>query len=105
MRVSRKSGSLVAAALATVAMTATSDSAQAGDEELVNVSCSGGQVTATAKKPWHPNAKAPWKWDKGDKISVDEHEAKFQGTKCEGTLKAFVCTGDQCKGPIAVPVK
>jgi hypothetical protein len=105
MRVSKTLGSLIVAAVATVAITATSDSAQAGDEELVNVSCAGGNVTATAKKPWHVNDKAPWKWDKGEKVSVNENEAKLKGAKCEGTLKAFVCNGDQCKGPIAVTVK
>jgi hypothetical protein len=88
-----------------VALAATSESRAGGDEELVNVSCSGGNVTATAKAPWHTNDKAPWKWDKGEKVSVDDHAAKFKGAKCEGTLKAFVCNGDQCKGPIPVPVK
>ena len=104
MRVSKVLGSLVAVGAAVVAMTATTES-RAGDEELVNVSCSGGVLTATAKAPWHTNDKAPWKWDKGEKVSVNDHEAKFKGAKCEGTLKAFVCNGDQCKGPIAVPVK
>jgi hypothetical protein len=98
-------GSLVAAALAIVAVTATSESRAGDDENLVNVSCKNGEVTATAKAPWHTNDKAPWKWDKGEKQHVNEHEAKFKGAKCEGTIKAFVCNGDQCKGPIAVSVK
>jgi len=100
MRVSKVLGSLLAVGVALFAVTAT-----AGDEELVSVSCSGGAVTATAKDGWHTNDKAPWKWDKGDKVSVDGNAAKFKGAKCEGTLKAFVCKGDQCKGPIAVAVK
>ncbi len=104
MRVSKVLGSLLAVGVALVALSATTES-RAGDEELVAVSCSGGQVTATAKAPWHTNDKAPWKWDKGDKVSVDQHAAKFKGAKCEGTIKAFVCNGDQCKGPIAIPVK
>jgi hypothetical protein len=104
MRVSKILGSLVATLTAIVAVTATTES-RAGDEELVSVSCSGGAVTATGKAPWHTNDKAPWKWDKGDKVSVDDHAAKFKGAKCEGTLKAFVCNGEQCKGPISVPVK
>ncbi len=104
MRVSKVLGSIVAVGAALVAISATTES-RAGDEELVNVSCSGGAVTVTAKAPWHTNDKAPWKWDKGDKVSVDEHAAKFKGAKCEGTVKAFVCSGDQCKGPIPVPVK
>lgn len=97
-------GSLLACGAALVAMFATTES-RAGDEELVNVSCSNGNVTVTAKAPWHTNDKAPWKWDKGEKVSVDDHAAKFKGAKCEGTIKAFVCNGDQCKGPIPVPVK
>ena len=104
MRVSKVLGSFVAVGAALVALSATTES-RAGDEELVNVSCNGGAVTVTAKAPWHTNDKAPWKWDKGDKVSVDEHAAKFKGAKCEGTVKAFVCSGDQCKGPIPVPVK
>ena len=97
-------GSLLAVGASLVLLSSTTES-RAGDEELVTVTCSGGAVTATAKAPWHTNDKAPWKWDKGDKVSVDDHAAKFKGAKCEGTLKAFVCNGDQCKGPIAVPVK
>jgi len=104
MRVSKVLGSIVAVGAALVAISATTES-RAGDEELVNVSCSGGAVTVTAKAPWHTNDKAPWKWDKGEKVSVDDHAAKFKGAKCEGTVKAFVCNGDQCKGPIPVPVK
>lgn len=104
MRVSKVLGSLVAVTAAVVAMTATTES-RAGDEELVSVSCSGGELTATAKAPWHTNKAAPWKWDKGEKKSVDDQAAKFKGAKCEGTLKAFICNADQCKGPIAVPVK
>jgi len=104
MRVSKVLGSFVAVGAALVALSATTES-RAGDEELLNVSCSGGAVTVTAKAPWHTNDKAPWKWDKGDKVSVDDHAAKFKGAKCEGTVKAFVCNGDQCRGPIPVPVK
>jgi hypothetical protein len=104
MRVSKVLGSLVAVGVAVVAMTASTES-RAGDEELVDVKCNGGHVTVTAKAPWHTNKAAPWKWDKGDKESVDDHAAKFKGAKCEGKIKAYVCNGDQCKGPIAVDVK
>jgi hypothetical protein len=104
MRVSKAIGSIVAVAVGIVAIT-TSSPSRAGDESLVQVSCAGGAVTVTAIKPWHANKEAPWKWDKGSKVSVDDAAAKFKGDKCEGTIKAFVCNGDQCKGPIAVPVK
>lgn len=104
MRVSKALGVVVAGAFAVVAVTAASES-RAGDESLVNVSCSGGALKVTAAAPWHTNDKAPWKWDKGDKVSVDDHAATFKGAKCEGTVKAFICNGDQCKGPIPVPVK
>ncbi len=103
-RVSKALGSIVAVGIAVAAMT-TSSPSKAGDESLVQVSCSGGAVTVTASNPWHTNKEAPWKWDKGSKVSVDEHAAKFKGDKCEGTVKAFICNGDQCKGPIAVAVK
>lgn len=94
---------VVSSALAVVAL--VSSPSRAGDESLVQVSCSGGAVTVTASSPWHTNKAAPWKWDKGDKVSVDEHAAKFRGATCGGTVKAFICNGDQCKGPIAIPVK
>jgi hypothetical protein len=96
---------MVAAAFAIVAITATTESRAGGDEDLVQVTCKGGDVTASAKAPWHVNDKAPWKWEKGDKVSLDQHQAKFHGAKCEGNLKAFVCNGDQCKGPISIAVK
>ncbi len=105
MRMTKIIGSLVAVGAAFVAITASTESRAGGDEALVNVTCAGGAVTATAAAPWHTNDKAPWKWDKGDKVSLDDHAAKFKGGKCEGTLKAFICNGDQCKGPIAIPVK
>jgi hypothetical protein len=101
MRLSRLSGSL----LAVGAFVLLATSSRAGDEQLVTVSCSAGELTATAKAPWHPNAKAPWKWDKGDKVAIDERAARFKGKKCEGTVKAFVCNADQCRGPIVIPVK
>lgn len=104
MRVSKACGIVMAMAFGLAALT-TSRPSEAGDEQLVQVACASGAVTVTTAAPWHINDKAPWKWDKGTKVSVDEHAAKFTGEKCEGTLKAFVCSGDQCKGPIAVPVK
>ena len=105
MRVSKALGAVVMAAVAITAVTLSTPSAAGDDADLVSVSCSGGAVTASAKAPWHTNKDAPWKWDKGSKVSVDEHAAKFKGDKCEGTLKAFICNGDQCKGPISVAVK
>jgi hypothetical protein len=97
-------GAVVATFAAVVALTATSESRAGGDEDLLDISCKNGDVTASAKAPWHTNDKAPWKWDKGDKVSLDQHAAKFHGAKCEGIIKAFVCNGDQCKGPIQVKV-
>ena len=91
--------------LSTAASSLAGDGKLAGDEKLVSVTCSAGEVTAKAQAPWHTNAKAPWKWDKGDKVSVDEHAARFKGPKCEGTVKAFVCNADQCRGPILISVK
>lgn len=91
--------SLVAMAVALVALTGTTES-RAGDEALVTVACSGGNVTVTpATKDFHINKAAPWKWDKGEKVSVDDHAAKFKGGACAGTVSAYVCTNDQsqCK--------
>lgn len=95
--------SAIAVGVATLTF-ATTNSQAAGDEALVNVTCSGGALTAKAVAPWHTNEAAPWKWDQGTKVSVTKEEAKFTGKACTGTLKAFVCNGDQCKGPIAIAV-
>jgi hypothetical protein len=103
MRVSKILGSVVAVGVALVAVATTARAG--GDEELVSVTCAGGTVTATGQQGYHTNPQAPWKWDKGEKVSVDEHAAKFKGAKCEGTIKAYVCKADQCKGPIAIAVK
>jgi len=86
-------------AVALVALTGTTES-RAGDENLVKVACASGTVTVTsADAKFHINKAAPWKWDKGEKKSVDDHAAVFTGTKCEGTVSAYVCTNDQsqCK--------
>src|SRR5262245_37055113 len=105
MRVSKVLGSVVAIGAAALALSATKESRAGGDEDLIVVKCSSGEVTASAKAPWHNNEKAPWKWNKGEKVSVDQQVAKFKGEKCEGQVKAYVCNGDQCKGPIVVAVK
>jgi predicted dehydrogenase len=104
MRVSKALGSFAAAALVIAGVTTSSGSRASGDEALLDVSCTNGNVTVTAKSPWHTNKEAPWKWDKGDKVEVNEHHAKFHGAACTGTVKAFICNGDQCKGPIKVGV-
>lgn len=103
MRVTKILVSAVAVGVAVIGLTATSES-RAGDEEFVSVSCSGGNLTATGAKGWHTNAAAPWKWDKGEKVSLSEQAATFKGTACTGTVTAFVCNGAQCKGPIKIPV-
>jgi hypothetical protein len=38
-------------------------------------------------------------------VSIDNRAARFKGERCEGTLKAFVCKDDLCKGPIAIAIK
>ena len=103
MRVSTKAvssgASVVAVAVALVALTGTTES-RAGDESLVAVACAGGAVTVTsADAKFHINKAAPWKWDKGEKVSLDDHAAKFKGAACGGTVSAYVCTNDQsqCK--------
>jgi hypothetical protein len=81
MRVSKALGSVMVAAL--VLMASASGSA-AGDESLLELKCQNGDVTVTAVSPWHTNKEAPWKWDKGSKVEVNEHHAKFKGERCEG---------------------
>jgi hypothetical protein len=106
MRVTKILGSLLAVGIAIAAVTATTES-RAGDEELLTVTCNGGNLAVTPKAPWHVNTGAPWKWDKGDKVSLDGNGAKFKGKDgCTGLLKAFVCNNDQtqCKGPIPINV-
>jgi hypothetical protein len=81
------------------------------------VTCSAGKVTVkpNPKGSWYVNDKAPWHWDKGKKklVSSGDHakrgadhgKAEFEGAACEGTVKAFICDGDHCKGPIALNVR
>jgi len=64
-----------------------------------------GNVSVTAKLPWHINAQAPWAWDRGSLISKSTTQVKFKGPKCEGTVRAFIVNGDQNKGPINTPIK
>lgn len=106
MKVTKILASVVATGIAFVALTATTES-KAGDEELVTVTCSNNTLNVTPKAPWHINVAAPWKWTQGefDKASSSEQAAKFKnGKACGGEVKAFVCNGDQCKGPIKVSV-
>jgi len=117
-RPSRSSNSLlagvVAAAFALVCATAAPNAHAETDADLLTLTCSSGKVSVTAKGPWYVNDKAPWKWDRGKKIKVssgdhekhgpDHGKAEFEGATCEGTVKAFICNGDQCKGPIALNV-
>ena len=105
MRLSKIVGTLVATFAFVAAITITTES-RAGDEELVSVSCTAGSVTVTGKNGWHTNEKAPWRWDKGDlvKEQLTKTSAVFKGAKCEGTIKAYICLQDQCKGPIPVQV-
>ena len=99
MRVSKVLGSLFVVGVAVAAVTLSTPSS-AGDEGLVKVDCKGGDLTVTsASKDFHINDKAPWRWDKGDKVSVNHEHAKFKGKSCDGQVSAYVCNNDQsqCK--------
>ncbi len=105
MRVSKVLGSLVAVVAGVIVLSATTESRAEGDVDLVKITCKDGELTATGVKPWHANPKAPWHWNKGKKLEVTEQDgAKFKGEKCEGMVKAFICSEGSCKGPIHVPV-
>ncbi len=94
------------AAVGLTVLTLATPSKASGDQDLLKVACTGGDVTVTAVAPWHTNPEGPWKWDKGTKVSVDKDGAKFKGAACTGTIKAFICQGtERCKGNIAVQVK
>ena len=105
MRVS-KLGSIVAVAVALVALTATSQSS-ADDANLAKLTCTQGNVTVTSGDPaYHLNTEAPWKWDKGTKVMLSESQAKFHGDACTGIVSAYLCTNDKsnCKS-VKVAVK
>ena len=97
--VTRLGALLLFATLAASAIPATSET------DLLIATCASGAVTVTAKSPWHTNPKAPWAWDKGSLVSMDEKQVKFRGSKCEGTVKAYIASGSQIKGPISVAIK
>lgn len=115
MKVTKILATVVAAGVAIVALTATSESRAGGDEDLVTVKCTGGAVTVSSNQGWHINAAAPWSWKDasgkalGTFVKPASNEATSTtfsgGTSCGGTVKAFVCNGDKCKGPIAIAVK
>lgn len=112
-------GSVVAVGVALVALTSAKEvQADPDPQTLVSVTCAGGVATAKGLSGWHTNAQAPWKWTQdaapgsaviGEKVSVDEHEAKFKrtggATTCTGVVKAYICSGEKCLGPIAKTVQ
>ena len=100
MRHARRLGAvLLLAALATSAIRATPDA------DLVVAQCSNGNVSLTANQPWHTNSNAPWAWDRGALVSKNDTQVKFKGSKCEGTVKAYIISGSQFKGPVNVVIK
>jgi len=80
-------------------------SAAASDADLLDYKCVSGNLSVTAKAPWHTYPQAPWQWDKGSVISKDLNQIKFKGPKCEGKVKAFIQSGDEHKGPIVVAIR
>ena len=90
-------------------------SAQRPGSDLVKVVCVDGALVTTTASPWYVNSDAPWKWkpagaSNGDKIAVDamsadKRTAVFRRGGCGGSVRAYICDGDQCKGPIDVPVE
>jgi hypothetical protein len=76
-------------------------------EPRIDVECDEGVATVAVSNGWHANREAPWKWDAGRRVAVDERLARFEGAACTGTIKAFVCDdiGEWCKGPIRVAVR
>lgn len=110
MRLSKALGSLVAVGVVLAATSMTSASKADEPEPKFSVQCADKKVNVTVSAPWHINLAAPWKFDKGsfNKGASTEDKAVLDGP-CEGTVKAYVCSGHNgqgsCKGPIAVPVK
>jgi hypothetical protein len=100
MRYARRLGAVLL-----LAAISASGSRGTSNAELVSATCSNGSVIVTAKNPWHINSNAPWMWDKGSLVSKSDMQVKFKGSVCEGTVKAFIASGDQLKGPVLVPIK
>ena len=100
MRLARLAGLLGVAAV----IVASGATPAAGDDP-VHATCTGGEVTVTGVRPWHTNPNAPWAWDKGSLVSKDQHQVKFQGPRCEGSVRAFIASGDASRGPILIPIK
>ena len=36
----------------------------------------------------------------GEKVTVARESAAFKGSACTGTITAFICKDDSCKGPL-----
>ncbi len=106
MKAQFRFASIAAVAVALVGLTATSESS-ADDANLAKLTCTGGNVTVTSgDASYHLNTEAPWKWDKGTKVSLSESQAKFHGDACTGTVSAYLCNNDKsnCKS-VKVAVK
>jgi hypothetical protein len=74
------------------------------ESDLLTFTCSSGTLSVTAKEPWHTYSNGPWAWDKGSLVSKTATQVKFKGSACQGTVKAYIASGDQVKGPILVAI-
>jgi hypothetical protein len=100
MRYARRLGSvLLLAAISISANRVTPET------DFVIATCSSGSVMVIAKNPWHTNSNAPWAWDRGVLVSKSDTQVRFKGSNCEGTVKAYIASGNQLKGPINVAIK
>lgn len=110
MRLTKALASIAALGVLLAATSMTSSSKADEPEPKFTAKCEGKSVVVTVSSPWHINTAAPWKFDKGtfNKGASSEDKAVLDGP-CEGTVKAYVCSGHNgqgsCKGPIAVSVK
>ena len=104
MRMSKASswrGSIVAVAVALVALSTATDAR--ADAEFTATG-GKGSIEVKGNGHWHINKDAPWKATVGgttlakDKWTLSEGSAKVSGVPAgDAKVKVYVCNGDQCK--------
>lgn len=106
MRMSKALGSLVAAAVAVIAL--SSSTGASADSTHYTATAGKGSIEVTGKDGYHINVQAPWAAIAGsttlgkDKWTLSEHSAKITGVPAgDVKVKLYVCSGDKCENATA----
>jgi len=85
---------MIILALAGAVFTGAPASAQVN---VYRMSCASGQLTVSAERPWHVVTDAPWRWDQGERLSINDSAVRYKGKACTGSVKAYFANGKEVK--------